>query len=33
MGGLISFRYRSAFTICMTMERASFSDMSLCCFK
>lgn len=33
MGGLISLRYLSALTICMMMERPSFSDMSLCCFR
>lgn len=33
MGGFISFKYFKAFTICMIMDRASFSDINLCCFR
>lgn len=33
MGGFISFKYFKAFTICIIMDRASFSDINLCCFR
>ena len=33
MGGLISFKYLSAEDTCITMERASRSEIILCCNK